>query len=732
MDDRLSSSGTPNSDHLFALPEGTRLFEFEIGSVLGHGGFGITYRAVDTLLQEDVAIKEFLPNELAVRVSDETVKAKSAGDQDDFKVGLTTFLEEARMIARFRHPNIMQVRRFFELHGTGYIVLEYERGRTLSQVLAAGPLPEAELKPLLLNLLGGLDAVHSRGILHRDLKPSNIIIRDNGSPVLIDFGAARDFTSRHSRSITAIAAPGYSPPEQYGVGGQQGPWSDIYALGAIMYRCTVGAAPADSLRRLRKDPVMPATVAAAGKFDPSFLKIIDWMLQIDEARRPESVEVLRQAIESGLLPEEAEDAAKVVPPPPSSHTVVHVSKGQAGTAVLQFEKALKADILDLAFRVTPPGQYLSRTSTGKAGWSDQPQYVSLDRLHGSEERTSYALDADMATAIPAGADVEISSNDSFIKARTAWIGAPEPTAVAAGNNNRLLKIVVALLLFGVTAAVAMNLDAVGDQACARLGFCSAERIAFGHAQTCVASAKVCEAKACTTGFKADFGASRLMSRIAEIDDQSDRRCRASEDAEFEGANRCAEPKMTADPCGVASCFQGINARPESRNAIVARNMIDRAREACRATERTFASPPVVQQPPAPDTVRRADPVAPTPAPPPYVPPQPTSILPNGRYQAVQSYTGPKSRNDPRNCPPMDSFTIEVRGGTFTYSRPDFKDGTAITRYWTGNIDQTTGRIAIMGSSASPPTKNALTIGGMYSDATLQSDFCGAGTFRIQR
>jgi serine/threonine protein kinase len=715
------------------LPNGTRLFEFEIGSVLGHGGFGITYRAVDTLLQEDVAIKEFLPNELAVRVSDETVKAKSAGDQDSFKLGLTAFLEEARMIARFRHPNIMQVRRFFELHGTGYIVLEYERGRTLSQVLAQGPIAEAELRLLLLNLLNGLEAVHNRGILHRDLKPSNVIIRDNGPPVLIDFGAARDFTSRHSRSITAIAAPGYSPPEQYGVGGQQGPWSDFYALGAILYRCVTGAPPADSLRRLRKDPVVPASVAAAGKFDPGFLKIIDWMLEVDEAKRPESVEVLRQAIETGRVPD-GDGAGTGSKEPSTSITAVRLSKGEAGAAVLEFEKASKADILDLAFHAAPPGRYLSKTTAGKISWSEQPQYVSLDRIGGSGDRASYLLEPDLAAALPAGSRVEITSSDDFIRAKVDWISLVDPNP----GNNRLLKTIAALLaLFVVTAAVAMNLDALGDVSCSRLGYCTADRVAFAQSQSCVTAAKVCEAKACTAKFKSDFQGSRLVARIIEIDDQSDRRCRASEDAEFDSANRCAEPKMTADPCGVASCFQGINSRPDSRNAAVAKNMIDRAKDSCsRAQERS--SPPAVAAPqPATPVIqpeaRAPDPIPQfTPPPPPPPPPQPTGILPNGRYLAIQSYTGPKSRTDPRNCPPFERFYIEVRGGAFTYSRPDFKDGVPITRYWNGNIDQTTGRIAIMGSSAVPPTKNALTIGGMYSEAALQSDFCGIGTFKIQR
>jgi serine/threonine protein kinase len=283
--------------HYFALPVGSKLFEFEIESVLGHGGFGITYLARDTLLQEQVAIKEYLPNDFAIRASDATVRAKSDGDRRGFQEGLKAFLEEARLLARFRHRNIVHVRRFFELHGTGYIVLDFERGDTLGERMDAKTLSELELRDILNGMIAGLEVVHARAILHRDLKPSNVILRDDGSPVLIDFGAARDFHDRNSRSVTAIASPGYSSPEQYGVGGQQGPWTDIYALGAIAYRAISGAAPADSLRRLRKDPLVPATEAGKEKYDIALLRTIDWMLKIDEAERPASVEQVREALQ---------------------------------------------------------------------------------------------------------------------------------------------------------------------------------------------------------------------------------------------------------------------------------------------------------------------------------------------------------------------------------------------------------------------------------------------------
>jgi TPR repeat protein len=291
--------------HYYALTVGSKLFEFEIESVLGHGGFGITYLARDTHLQELVAIKEYLPNDFAVRVSDATVRAKSEGDRAGFQAGLKAFLEEARLLARFRHRNIVHVRRFFELHGTGYIVLDFEHGQTLGECMNAKSLSESDLLDIMDGVMAGLEAAHARAILHRDLKPSNVILREDGSPVLIDFGAARDFQDRHSRSVTAIVTAGYSPPEQYGAGGQQGPWTDIYALGAIAYRAVSGVPPIDSLRRLRRDPLVPAVEVAKGKYGSSLLQTIDWMLRTDEAERPSSVEQVRAALKE-QLPESIE------------------------------------------------------------------------------------------------------------------------------------------------------------------------------------------------------------------------------------------------------------------------------------------------------------------------------------------------------------------------------------------------------------------------------------------
>jgi serine/threonine protein kinase len=287
--------------HDLALPAGARLFEFEIESVLGYGSFGITYRATDTLLRQAVAIKEYFPDEFAVRLPEGTVRAKSDEKQEEFKKGLEEFLEEARVMARFCDEHIVYIRRYFGTNGTGYIVLNLEQGQTLSHLMEGVPLPEAEFCNIFSAILDGLEVIHNRGILHHDLKPDNIMLRDDGSVVIIDFGAARGFRSRHSRSTTAAAASSYSPPERHR-GGQQGPWSDIYALGAIAYRCITGSVPPDSPQRLRNDRYVPAIVAAAKMHNKALLSTIDWMLKVEEADRPQSVAEVRLAMRTGIIP----------------------------------------------------------------------------------------------------------------------------------------------------------------------------------------------------------------------------------------------------------------------------------------------------------------------------------------------------------------------------------------------------------------------------------------------
>ena len=299
--------------HRLALPQGTRIRDFEFHRVLGHGGFGITYLGWNLALDIPVAIKEYLPADLATRERDGSVVPQSSQAASDFQWGLERFLDEARTLARFQHPSIVRVHHFFEAHSTAYIAMDYVEGETLSAHLdRKGPLREAELKGILYPLLNALAVVHGADFLHRDIKPGNIVLRDaDGSPVLLDFGAARQAIGAKSRSVTSIVTPGYAPIEQYSSRGRQGAWTDIYALGGVCYRALTGQVPEDATDRVRHDPLVPVAQRCAGRASAAFLSAIDWALSVDEGDRPQSVAAWREAMEgaaAGAEKDEADDA----------------------------------------------------------------------------------------------------------------------------------------------------------------------------------------------------------------------------------------------------------------------------------------------------------------------------------------------------------------------------------------------------------------------------------------
>lgn len=304
-----------------ALPAGYRLHEYRIDSVLGQGGFGITYLATDVNLHASVAIKEYLPAQFAQRARDSTVRPRRIDNVRTLLDGLDQFLVEARTLATFRHPNIVRVARFFEANRTAYMVLDYERGKSLtdwwqgrgraapalSRLLGARkggpnvesgapPLSEPDLLLLLAPLLDGLALVHRSGVLHRDIKPDNISVRDaDGSLVLLDFGAARP-ASGGAADAPAILTPGYAPIEQY-LGDHQGPWTDLYAFAATLYWMVCGQRPREAPDRLAAPQAdVSAEAAGAGRYSAAFLRAIDWALQVRPENRPQSVEEFRRAL----------------------------------------------------------------------------------------------------------------------------------------------------------------------------------------------------------------------------------------------------------------------------------------------------------------------------------------------------------------------------------------------------------------------------------------------------
>ena len=291
-----------SSDNVHALPAGTQLGDYRVDATIGHGGFGITYRAFDTQLAKFVAIKEHLPVEFAVRHADREVVPRGARYAEDFTWGRDRFLDEARALARFRHPHIVPVLRYFEANGTAYTVMEFEDGKSLAEILRATgrPLPPDDVQRLASGLLSGLGAVHAQNFLHRDIKPSNIIIRRDGVPILIDFGAARLAVGERTRTLTGVLTPQYAPIEQYALDGKQGPWSDIYSAAAVLYHAIIGKAPPDAAARVGVDPYLPLADTEQDRYERSFLAAVDRALAFAPTERPQSVEQWKGAFGSSL------------------------------------------------------------------------------------------------------------------------------------------------------------------------------------------------------------------------------------------------------------------------------------------------------------------------------------------------------------------------------------------------------------------------------------------------
>ncbi|ODT13236.1 MAG: hypothetical protein ABS35_38270 [Kaistia sp. SCN 65-12] len=283
------------AEHEQALPVGTRLGDYRLDAVIGHGGFGITYRAFDTQLAKFVAIKEYLPVEFATRRPDGQVVPRGSRFADDFAWGRERFLDEARALARFRHVHIVPVLRYFEANGTAYTVMEFEDGNSVAQLLRQPNrrMQPDEVRRLADGLLAGLGAVHAQGFLHRDIKPSNIIVRRDGVPILIDFGAARHAIGGRTRTLTGILTPQYAPIEQYALDGKQGAWSDIYSAAAVLHHAIAGFPPPDAASRVGTDPYRPLAVTQADRFDSSLLAAVDRGLAFAPDQRPQTVEAWR-------------------------------------------------------------------------------------------------------------------------------------------------------------------------------------------------------------------------------------------------------------------------------------------------------------------------------------------------------------------------------------------------------------------------------------------------------
>jgi len=317
-----------------ALPIGARLAEFEIRQVIGAGGFGVVYRAWDEALERDVALKEYMPVSLAGRGAAERVTLRSRMHEETFALGLQSFVNEARLLARFDHPALVKVFRFWEANGTAYMAMPLYKGRTLRQMrkaLPASAFDDAWLRALIDPLLGALEVMHDAAVYHRDIAPDNILWCDDGRPVLLDFGAARLVLADRTQNVTAILKPQFAPIEQYAEtqAMRQGPWTDLYALAGTCFFLLTGRAPLPATARVMGDEQESLMRLMPAGCSPRLLQVLDWALAVRPQDRPQSVAQFRDAL------------AGRVTAPPRPASAVHAASATRAASPASYEKTIQ-------------------------------------------------------------------------------------------------------------------------------------------------------------------------------------------------------------------------------------------------------------------------------------------------------------------------------------------------------------------------------------------------------
>ena len=339
---RSGTSASPEAG-TDALPPGTRLAEFEIREVLGAGGFGIVYRAWDDALQRDVALKEYMPVSLAGRGANQRVTLRTSAHDDSFALGLQSFVNEARLLARFDQPALVKVFRFWEGNGTAYMAMPLYKGRNLRELRkerGPGAFDDAFMRALIEPLLGALETMHDAAVYHRDIAPDNILWCDNQRPVLLDFGAARLVLADRTQNVTAILKPQFAPIEQYAEtqSMRQGPWTDLYALAGTCYFLLTGRAPLPATARVMGDELEPLAHLAPRGCSQELLHVLDWAMAVRPQDRPQSVAQFRDAL-----------AGRIAVPKPASAGAAETADG-AG-----YEKTIQATMrVPKTERIAPP------------------------------------------------------------------------------------------------------------------------------------------------------------------------------------------------------------------------------------------------------------------------------------------------------------------------------------------------------------------------------------------
>ena len=450
-------AASPPEDGGDALPTGTRLAEFEIREVLGVGGFGIVYRAWDDALQRDVALKEYMPVSLAGRGSGQRVTLRTSTHDENFALGLQSFVNEARLLARFDQPALVKVFRFWEGNGTAYMAMPLYKGRTLRQLRKArGAIgfDDAWMRALIEPLLGALETMHDAAVYHRDIAPDNILWCDNNRPVLLDFGAARLVLADRTQNVTAILKPQFAPIEQYAEtqSMRQGPWTDLYALAGTCYFMLTGRAPLPATARVMGDELEPLARIAPPGCSPQLLQVLDWAMAVRPQDRPQSVAQFREALAGRIAAPGATIGLETVPPgyEKTIQATMHMAKTQrtpppsaapaAPTPTPTRMRARDDDELETPERsvMLPPKSssplkmvllLLVLIGAAAGAWTTRPQWMPLVGL-----QTAAAPAAESASAPEALASVAAATPVAAAPSAAEPASATASQAVAAASD----------------------------------------------------------------------------------------------------------------------------------------------------------------------------------------------------------------------------------------------------------------------------------------------------------
>ncbi len=453
----MTTSTFPSPTASSALPVGARLGEFEITGVVGEGGFGIVYSAHDSSLDRIVAVKEYLPSAFSCRTSEGLVEVKSEEHRKTFAAGLSSFINEAKMLAKFSHPGLVEVFRFWEGNGTAYMAMRYYRGVTLRQLLRTTPqiVTEQWLCETLDPILLALRELHLERCYHRDIAPDNILVLPNGRSVLMDFGAARRIIGGMTQALTVVLKPGYAPIEQYYDDGsmQQGSWTDIYAIGGLLYHVMTGKVPVQAISRMMTDPLRPVSELARGHFSTRLCDVVMKCLAVLPVNRYQSVDELRTALGWVTTP----GASTVVhsPAPPVSSPEPYPA-----TVILKSER--DGDAATLATNVLIP-----RAETRPAAPSLATQFDPLSTVTSRAQAPVPTHGASRQGRVPDVDPLATVSRKPQTSSVTPPVAAPAdvspmnqqaPTAKASSiGNARVIRIAVIALGVMVLSVLALFL-----------------------------------------------------------------------------------------------------------------------------------------------------------------------------------------------------------------------------------------------------------------------------------